>query len=111
MATDVKFRVIDVRPTDGWRVALITPNGLSLEPMPGWLVQEEVEYDDHTLEDTGLTGFRQIVASVCVDGDLQPIDDVGGFWLVIGPGQLEPTPDEVAKETDRRRRALERSQS
>ena len=107
MAIASSFRTIDVRPAEGWRVALLTPGGLGIEPMPGWLIQEEVQYDDVTLEDTGMTGFRRIVACVSVDGDLEPLDEVGGVWRVIGPGQPEPSPGQVAAEMELRRRTAE----
>jgi hypothetical protein len=105
MAIAIAYRTIDVRPADGWRAVYLLEDGHIIEPMPGWLIQEEVEYDDNTFEDIGLTGHRQLVPATVCDGELKPAQEIGGFWYVIGPGQVPPTDDDVTEERARRTKA------
>ncbi len=100
MPRDYRFRTIDLRPADGWRATYLYATGLHIEHMAGWLIQEEVEYDTDTSEDTGPTGFRRIVAAVYdeEDRELKPTADDGCFWTVLAPGQPEPDQTQVDAE-------------
>lgn len=99
MATDYKLRVVDFRPTPrGWRIAYATALGPIVEPMPGWLIREEVEYDTDTGDAGTVTGFREVLAAIVVEGEASPANEHPDFWYVLGPGQLDPTPEETAEE-------------
>jgi hypothetical protein len=106
MATAAEYRTADFRPApDGWRIVyLLTDGTIEYEPMPGWLIREEVEYDSNTFEDIAVTGHRTVVAAQLVDCTLIPADDHSSFWHVLGPGQPDPTPEEAAAEQARRRK-------
>lgn len=111
MAIDYRFRTLDVRPVDGWQAAFLYATGLHLEPMPGWLIQEEVEFDDVSYEDVRVTGCRQVVPAIYCDEDheLKPAAADGCFWMVLAPGQHEPGKGRVEQELARR--LLEREQA
>ncbi|MFF9153832.1 hypothetical protein ACF1AB_16565 [Streptomyces sp. NPDC014846] len=105
MALEYRYRTVDFRPApDGWRTAWITRDGLAVMPMPGWIVQEEVEHNDQHTDDGRPTGHRNVVAGRIEDNGIEPIECAVDreFWLVLGPGEAEPTSDEVAIETSRR---------
>lgn len=103
MTTDYEFRTVDFRPAlSGWRIAYATPDGPQIEPMPGWLIREEVEYDTHTGDVTARTGSRQVVAAHLVGSEAEPAHGHAEFWCVLGPGQSEPTEAEAAEEITRR---------
>ncbi|MFF4836584.1 hypothetical protein [Streptomyces sp. NPDC001315] len=110
MALDYRFRTVDFRPApEGWRTAWITADGLDVLPMPGWLVREEFEYDSPNSDDSARsTGYRDVIAARVEDYGIEAIDATDtSFWFILGPGQSEPTKEEVAAEISRRKAALE----
>lgn len=96
------MRNVDIRPAEGWRIARITPDGCQYEAMPGWLIQEEVTYDASSGDTTGTTGFRQLVPGALIGTQLEAADQFASFWQVLGPGEPEPTQDDVIVEMSRR---------
>lgn len=103
MNTQFKFRTVDFRPAPpGWRIAFATTLGPVVEPMPGWLIREEVEYDTRTEDVVACTGSREVVATIVVESEAAPADSHPDFWHVLGPGEPDPTPEETAEEIARR---------
>ncbi len=99
--TDTYWDTIDFRPApNGWQLAYLTNNPeqpLTLEPLPGWLIQENVTFDIRTMEDLPTAGRRErrIIAAMVVPGEeLYPADDHSDFWMELGPGQT-PSWDDV----------------
>lgn len=96
------FRTIDFRPAPpGWRIAYtITPEEPRIEPMPGWLIREEVEirYEGETCEVIARTGTREVVAARMDEAEVAPATNDVDFWCVLGPGEPDPTPEEYAEE-------------
>lgn len=104
MPTDYYDRIIDFRPApDGWRIIyLLNDASLHISPLPGWLITEQIEYDTRTMEDVGDRGTRSVIAAVATENELLPVCMDGPFWCVLGPGQVDPTTQETAKELERR---------
>lgn len=104
MAPDYRFRTVDFRPApEGWRTAWITPSGLYIAPMPGWVIREEFEYDSPNSDEGRSTGSRDIVAARVEDYGIEAIDAADrSFWLILGPGEPTPTEEETAAEAARR---------
>lgn len=105
MALEYRFRTVDFRPApEGWRIAWITEDRLDIAPMPGWIIREEFEYDSPNSDDGRSTGARDIVAARVEDWGVEPVESVdGGFWFILGPGEPQPTEDEVTAEIARRK--------
>ncbi|KUL26611.1 hypothetical protein [Streptomyces regalis] len=103
MSTDYRFRTVDFRPAPpGWRIAFATILGPVVEPMPGWLIREEIECDTDTGDVIKRTGSREVVAALVVESEASPAYDDPGFWHLLGPGEREPTAEETAEEMARR---------
>lgn len=103
MATEYRFRTVDFRPAPpGWRIAFATTLGPIVEPMPGWLIREEVEYDTRTEDFVTCTGSREVVAAQVVEGEASSVTENPEFWCVLGPGEPDPTAEETATEMKRR---------
>lgn len=104
MALDYRFRTVDFRPApEGWRIAWIIKNRLDIAPMPGWIVREEFEYDSPNSDDGRSTGSRDVVATRVEDYGIEPIEASDrSFWFILGPGESEPTAEEVEAEVARR---------
>lgn len=111
-------RAIDLRPvaTPGWRaIFLDLPSGHHVEPLVGWLIQEEITLnaDLGLSQDMPLPGYREryIVAAVTgEDGSVEPAPSRAAFWLVLGPCQPDPTAEQESDERQRRQQAYERTQ-
>ena len=108
MHTDTYWDTIDFRPAPtGWQLAFLPDDpdqGLILEPLPGWLIQENVTFDTRTFEDLPSTGRteRRVIAAMVVPGeDLNPADNHPNFWMELGPGQTF-TDDEVRQAVEKR---------
>jgi hypothetical protein len=109
MITNHEFRTVDFRPAPrGWRLVYATIRGPRIEPLPGWLIREEVEYDTDTYEVVARTGDRDVVPGHLVDGEIQPAHRHENFWHVLGPGQDQPSLKQTAAEM--RRRAAHKTQ-
>lgn len=107
MTADYQFRTVDFRPAPpGWRIAYATSDGPRTEPMPGWLIREEVECDTHTGDVIKRTGSREVVAAQIVESEASPVYDDHKFWCLLGPGESAPTPQEAADEMARRNVAV-----
>ncbi|MEU0069545.1 hypothetical protein ABZ027_08370 [Streptomyces sp. NPDC006332] len=103
MATTYRFRTVDFRTAPpGWRIAFATALGPIVEPMPGWLIREEVEYDTRTEDSVTCTGSREVVAALVVEGEAAPAYSHPDFWQILGPGEPDPTPEETAEKVARR---------
>ena len=94
MNTDTYWDTVDFRPApNGWQLAYLpTEPGqpLTLEPLPGWLIQERVAFDTRTFEDLPPKGRqeRRVIAAMVVPGQpLDPADNHPDFWMELGPGQ------------------------
>jgi hypothetical protein len=95
----------------GWRIVCLDEQGtLHLYPLPGWLIQEEVAYDQ-TGSYPEAEGFqssrpiRRAVAATHVWGELVPVHDgVADFWRIAAPYDLQPTPQEIRTELERRKK-------
>lgn len=97
MPTDYKFRTVDFRPAPtGWRIAFATNDGPVIEPMPGWLIREEIEYDTRTADVVTRTGFREVVAAIVVESEASPATEHPDFWHVLGPSEPPPTAEATA---------------
>lgn len=108
MALEYRFRTADFRPApEGWRTVWITQQGMTIAPMPGWIIREEYEFDTPN-SDGRSTGSRDVVAGRLEEYGVEPIDFTDkSFWFILGPGEAEPGDAEVAAEI--RRRQEERS--
>lgn len=103
MTTNYEFRTVDFRPAPpGWRIAYATADGTRVKPMPGWLIREEVEYDTDTYDVVARTGARDVVAAHLVGSEAERADGHDDFWRVLGPGEPDPTAEEVAAKMARR---------
>lgn len=101
--SDTSWRTVDFRPAcAGWRVIHLGhdapsrtwTDAWSARPLAGWLIRE----DDN--------GDRQVVAAdVDEDGEVLRVR-VGlpnvSAWYIAGPGDPDPTPDEIRAELDAR---------
>jgi hypothetical protein len=89
------WRDIDFRPvaTPGWRVIFLdSPTGWSEAPLAGWLIQEEIEKNDW--EGSRPTGSRRVVAAFMADDyEAESTATTANFWMVLGPGENDPTPE------------------
>ncbi|NJP28074.1 hypothetical protein FLW53_28515 [Microbispora sp. SCL1-1] len=105
MKTRTSYRSVDFHPAPpGWRSVFLADDGtITTEPMPGWLIQEEIEFDAETFEDISPTGYRRVVASYMDGAELEPVSDFSGFWCVISPDQPLPTAEQAAEELASRR--------
>lgn len=92
---DYRFRTVDFRPAPpGWRVVFLDGTGrAAITPMPGWLIQEEVEVEG---DEERPTGTRDVVASYVEENGVEPIRGDAYFWYVLAPGEDGPTPEEQA---------------
>lgn len=90
---------VDFRPAPlGWRLVYLIDDQVQIVPMPGWLIEEQ--HEDRA--PFTRTGSRRVVAA---DMDEYAVDSVAGrsaFWMVLGPEQDEPTPDDITAEITRR---------
>ncbi|HEY9416965.1 MAG TPA: hypothetical protein VIQ30_19580 [Pseudonocardia sp.] len=91
------WHTIDFRPAPpGWRVASLSNDTgkVTYYALPGWLVQAD-EDGDH----------RVVAGEVDWDGEvarqLIGLWNVSA-WYVLGPGDPDPSPDEVKEELERR---------
>ena len=99
------WRTVDLRPAPpGWRVWTVSPSGASSNVLVGWVVQEEAVYDDYSGEyvasDTD-PDFRRrrVVEAIYQDAPCYLVDcgeDYPHRWLVLGPGEPDPTAEEQA---------------
>ncbi|MFD5572240.1 hypothetical protein [Streptomyces cadmiisoli] len=105
-------RVIDFRPAPaGWQLVYLAddePEGYVTMPMPGWLVLEEVFFNNKggiDAEHTPAPGdrWRTILAASADGSTLHPAEDDENFWMAIGPGEAEP-PDQLVEEEKAQRR-------
>lgn len=92
MHTDTYWDTIDFRPAPpGWELAFLPDDPdqpLTREPLPGWLVQEQVTFDTRTMEDLPALGrlSRRAVAALVVPGEgLTPASTQPNFWMELGP--------------------------
>lgn len=90
----------------GWRAVYVLGAGQSYSvPVPGWELQERW-FESHEFADPEPSGdepvgnrMRQVVPTIMGErqyvmaADLEP-----GFWQVLGPGELDPTSEEIAEE-------------
>ncbi|MFF4893459.1 hypothetical protein [Micromonospora chersina] len=100
------YRDIDFQPAPpGWRMIFLAGDGKAVwkYPVPGWLIQEEA--DDEYEPVTGTAPHdreRRVIPafwSAAFGIELQPADIDGDnpTW-VLGPGQPDPTEEEIAQE-------------
>lgn len=103
MTSEYAFYTVDFRPApSGWRIAYATTLGSIVEPMPGWIVREEVECNTNTGDVVTRSGLREVVAAGLVEYEVTPANEIPDFWYVIGPGNPDPTPEEIEEEIARR---------
>jgi hypothetical protein len=79
-----------------------------ITPIAGWLVQEGFTYNEQEGE-AAKPEHHRIVPGICAEGfswSVEPIDENLNAdletWKVLGPGEPEPTDDEVRVEIERR---------
>lgn len=109
-----QWRDIDFRPAPaGWRVIFVAPKPPHWfsRPLAGWIIQEQAHLDHRGhVEADNLAASdrdRRIVAGVHdPEGQLvleAAISDwYGEVWLVVGPGQEDPTTNEAKQAFDQR---------
>jgi hypothetical protein len=112
------WRNLDFRPAPaGWRAAWIDDAGtLTVEAMPGWLIQEVEWYDDDgtNAEQTQEPGDRErrVIATFASQEEVLGIDDAlsenGDIWKLVAPGEPDPTEVEAHIEFARRQAEEER---
>jgi hypothetical protein len=101
---------LSICPAPGWRAVYLDSEdsegpGWSDEPLVGWGVFHVTSYGaaEWPGTDEGTDQGNEI-HGVVLDGTSAEVpDDVINFWRYLGPGQPDPTPDEVAEERARRR--------
>ncbi|MBY8879754.1 hypothetical protein [Actinacidiphila acidipaludis] len=113
MGRDYRFNTIDFRPAaPGWRYVVLAEDGtMQVLPLPGWLIQEEIEYPSAGSDDGTPTGSRRVVAARMEDDYVEAFSSMPSFWCVIGPGEDEPSQQEVAEEQGRREAFRNRQQA
>ncbi|KAB8167045.1 hypothetical protein FH609_011620 [Streptomyces sp. 3MP-14] len=109
-----EYRTISFHPAVGWRAVYLgdTPGETHVIPVAGWLVREEVVYDQADQIDRQRTPAaddreRLVVAGIASDATVEPADLADNFWLLLAPGEQPPTPTEA--ETEQRDRASKRA--
>jgi hypothetical protein len=107
MSNEYKNRVLDFRPAPtGWRLVFLDAATMDVEPMPGWLVLQEVEVQTDGTEVP--TGWRDVEPGWFADGTVDPASNcLVPLWRVLAPGQDVPTQEEVAAERERLREQAE----
>jgi hypothetical protein len=91
----------------GWTIVALDEHGrVGTQPLPGWLVQEEVAYGEHGPKPESLQSSRphtRVVAAAPDLDELIPVCDiVWGFWYVAPPGAPQPTPARIQTEMKHR---------
>lgn len=91
---------------DGWRLVFVDNEGdVTLRPLPGWIVQEEVAYSRFGAQlGQPDSPIRRIVAGVDVRGGICAASDEypDVFYGVIGPWEKVPDAPEIQSELRRR---------
>jgi hypothetical protein len=114
MKRDLQFEWVDVdfRPSAlaDWRAVYLDTNaehGHFVQPLAGWLIQEERAYYRDTQEPAEHLDPSRRVVPACCDGtgDVSDATESFNFWCVFGPGQPMPTAE--AEISERERRALQ----
>lgn len=108
-------RSVDFRPVaePGWRAIFVTRDEdgtitTDIAPLAGWLIAAEIDAETGTE-----TGWRTTYAAHCDDdGEVHPVtsrDDYAerSTSYVRGPGEDDPTDDEIAADLDKKARRIE----
>lgn len=109
-----QWNTVDFRPAvAGWRVLYLdttTDVGVVETAMPGWLIQESVWVKDGPTHQ-GIVSLaerpypsRRVLAADVRRGELVAASEHVNFWVVLGPGEGDPTEEE--EQTERRRRGF-----
>jgi hypothetical protein len=90
----------------GWRAIYLDPihdNGYFTHALAGWLVQEQVEYHDalHLSPKPPARGelrHRRVIAADAdaESGEVMPAENADNFYRIAGPGEPDPTPEQIA---------------
>ncbi|SNY72897.1 hypothetical protein [Paractinoplanes atraurantiacus] len=114
----VWWQTVDFRPAPpGWRVVSLFGDRRDVLPMPGWLIQERYLIDEHgqvvAEPGDGVRGRqRRIAPGVtvgafhwCVEPTDENMPEVDSTWMILAPGQPEPSEEDQVAEVQRRTEA------
>ena len=91
----------------GWRAVYLESEQRTVFPVAGWLIQDSYLYDsgaDKLIPDDDPE--RRVIPGTCTEPYgwlVEPVDlDKELLWMILGPGEPEPTDEDEAAERARR---------
>jgi hypothetical protein len=108
----IAWTPVDFRPDpdSGYRAAYLhgeASRGYEMVPVVGWLIEQQIFFDAETFddlpEDQQPACPRRRVVAACLDGyEVMAVEHLPLYWLLLKPGDREPTSVAAAAERQRR---------
>jgi hypothetical protein len=102
------WRTIGFSPDSfGWRaVYLRGKEGTTAQRVVGWLMEEMMFIDENLdylpPEQQAPLPNTRVIAGVVVEGEVEPVNRLTDFWLLLAPDQEPPSKAEEKHERERR---------